>query len=260
MLKLLSARNIGLATGFPLIDAVLAGLQQGEIFKDEKADELFYIVHKAGFSYMVRDEHTDYSSALLFLLESKDIPGYFHIYDPPTQIIDLCIQNTEAVNIRIRERVQLKFKGHRKLRTFNLPQNYRIEKINSDNFDNLSIFNLSLGERFWKSKSDFEANSFGFCIFNEVNEPVSLCYAACVVNHTAEIDVVTLAEYQRKGLARVVVNAFVEYCINHNIVANWDCFQDNHGSLKTAGSIGFERTMSYNFLSIFNKRKNHEKG
>ena len=85
------------------------------------------------------------------------------------------------------------------------------------------------------------------------------CVAECG-EHTAEIDVVTLAEYQRKGLARVVVNAFVEYCINHNIVANWDCFQDNHGSLKTAGSIGFERTMSYNFLSIFNKRKNHEKG
>jgi GNAT superfamily N-acetyltransferase len=260
MLKLLSAYNIGLATGFPLIDAVLANLQQGKIFEDESGNELFYIIHKAGFSYIVRDDHTDYSPALLFLLESKDIPGYFHIYDPPTQIIHLCNQNTEEVNIRVRERVQLKFNGHKKLETLNPPQNYRIEKINPDNFDKLSIFNLSLGERFWKSKSDFEANSFGFCIFNEADVPLSICYAACVVNNTAEIDVATLSEYQRKGLAKLVVNAFVEYCINDNIVANWDCFQDNHGSLKTAESIGFERTMSYNFLSIFNKRKNHEKG
>ena len=260
MLKLLSARNIGLVTGFPLIDAVLADFQQGKIFRDEMAHELFYIIHKAGFSYIVRDDHTDYSSVLLFLLESKDIPGYFHIYDPPTQIINLCHRNIAEVNIRLRERVQLKFNGHEKLRTFELPRDYRIEKINVDNFNKLSIFNLSLAEKFWKSKSDFEANSFGFCILNEVNVPVSICYAACVVNNTAEIDVATLPDYQRKGLARLVVNAFVESCINDNIVANWDCFQDNHASLKTAESIGFERTMSYNFLSIFNKRKNHEKG
>ncbi len=77
-------------------------------------------------------------------------------------------------------------------------------------------------------------------------------------NGVAEIDVATLPDFRMKGFAKLVVGRFVDYCLDNGITANWDCFEDNLGSLKTAEHLGFKFIRSYNFLSIFNKTRNHE--
>ena len=255
-LRLPYARQID--TPFPLINAVLANIQDGKIFELENEIELFYIINKAGFSYITKRDAVDYSVVLNFLLYSKDIPDYFHLYDPPAQFIELCSKKIEEVNIKNRRRIQLKFRNPKTKFEELLAGKNTITPITENNFKTLSIFNLSLESKFWKSEEDFEKNSFGYCVFNEKDLPVSICYAACVVNNTAEIDVATLPEYKKKGYAKLAVTAFVEHCCSHGITANWDCFEENISSLKTAESIGFDYIMTYNFLSVFNKRKNHE--
>jgi len=243
-------------TSFPLINAVLAGLQKGKKFIDEKAEDVFYFIHKAGFSYLAGSDNADYADVLRFLLSSKEIPGYFHLYEPPSDFIALCSKSAVEVNIKNRKRIQLKYtEKELKFKDTILPEAYTIRKIDANNFEKLSNLNLSLENKFWNSKEDFEKNGFGFCVFNEFDIPVSICYTACLVNQIAEIDVATLPAYQKMGLGKQVVNAFLEHCINNNIIANWDCFEDNYGSLKIAQSIGFKYIMRYNFLSVFNKYK-----
>ena len=134
---------------------------------------------------------------------------------------------------------------------------FRIERISIQNFDKLLEFNLGLANKYWRSKLDFIKNGFGFCVFNDLGEPVSICYSACVANQTAEIDVATLPQFQNNGLASWVVNFFVKHCIENNIHANWDCFEDNHGSLRTAKRVGFIQVAQYNLLSIYNKSKTY---
>lgn len=254
MRKLLPA-NIKTATPFPLVNAVLDNLQDGNIFLDDAGGVLF-IIHKAGFSYLTHNDRVDCFKTFGVLLESEEIPVYFHVYDPPLHLIDFCLEKSEIVNIKIRKRIQLKFKDAKlKLAGGSLPEKYTIQQINSDNFNKLSIFNLLLERKFWKSKEDFEENSFGFCVFNEADLPISICYAACIAQNTAEIDVATLPEYQKRGLANIAVTAFVNHCIQHKITANWDCFEDNYGSLKTAENVGFSYIMTYPFLSIFNQSR-----
>lgn len=246
----------GTVTPFPLINAVVAGLQEGTIFRDENCEELCFIIHKAAFSYVSGVPGKYYQHALSFLLNSLEIPGYFHVYHPPLDFLALCEKKSSEVNTRIRKRIQLQFSGEKPLRRHDvLPAGYSVRQINENDFDLTAVFNLSINSKFWKSKADFIANGFGFCVFNAANSPVSICYSACVANGVAEIDVLTMPEYQRRGLAGIAVASFVAYCLQKGVIANWDCFEENTGSLRTAESIGFNQTMSYTFLSIFNKNK-----
>ncbi len=248
--------QVNITTAFPLINAVINKLQEGYIFNPAGDDHSFYIFHKAGFSYLTKAGEPDYSEILNFLLLSDKIPVYFHVYDAPLRLISLCEKENDRVNIRIRTRVQLKFQGSQlKNDDFLLPENYQIKQIDEGNFNALSVFNLNLESKFWQSKQDFIKNGFGFCVFDEDNLPASICYSACVANAVAEIDVATLPEHQKKGLAKKVVVKFVDHCLKNNMVANWDCFEENHSSLRTAQSVGFKTVRAYDFLSIFNKAK-----
>ncbi len=257
-MEVLKTPNVqtSIRTGFPLINAVISNLQEGEIYNGKNIENLYYIIHKAGFSYLTKMEIADYSGIFDFFVESKRLPLYFHIYDPPPQLISICIKENEKVNCRVRKRVQLSIRNNKL--EFNKPpsdKNYAIRKINHDNFNQLSIFNLHIETKFWKSSDDFLKNGFGFCAFDQTGSPASICYTACVSNETAEIDVATLPAFQNRGLAKSVVSEFVQYSNENNIVANWDCFEDNYASLKTAESLGFRYGNTYNFLSIFNKSR-----
>jgi GNAT superfamily N-acetyltransferase len=238
---------------FPLINSILNGLQEGKIFSEGNC---FFIFHKAAFSYLTSKNDIDYSRLLNFFLQSTELPEYFHIYDAPYGLIQACNENFKDVNIKLRKRVQLKFLKEKLALKNAIPAGYKIAKIEASRFEKLASFNLSIENKFWKSEDDFLANGFGFVLNNEIGLPVSICYSACIADDIAEIDVATLPEYQRKGLAKLVVSSFVQYCAENGITANWDCFENNYGSLKIAEQIGFKRIVNYNFLSFFNKTRN----
>jgi len=248
-------RNL-LSSPFPLINSVVLGKQEGKIFS---TGNNFFIIHKSGFSYFTYDDGFDEYDALLnFFIRSKEIPAYFHVYDAPQKLSDACIKNNELVNTKNRNRIQLKFTGQQMVSiTEGIPEGYYLKRITKEEMPLLTVFNLDIANKFWKSAEDFLQNGFGYCMFSALHEPASICYSACIAGNVAEIDVATLQPYQQKGLARQAVTSFINYCIENNLIANWDCFEDNVGSLKTANSSGFKKVFNYHFLSIYNKLK-HE--
>lgn len=238
---------------FPLIKSVINLLQDGNIYSE---GDTFFIVHKAGFSYLIDRGNIDYSTLLNFLLQSRDMPDYFHIYDPPPGLVAECIANPENVKIKLRKRIQLRFLDSQLTFKKDYSSDYSLKKIDYTNLKNLKEFNLSLEKRFWKSESDFLSNGFGYTVNNKFGLPVSICYSACISDYIAEIDVATLPEWREKGLAKLVVSRFVRHCLENDLRVNWDCFQDNLTSLRTAERVGFKHVFSYDFLSIFNKKRN----
>lgn len=245
-------RNL-LSSPFPLINSVVLGKQEGKIFT---TGNNFFIIHKSGFSYCKHDDDFDgYDALINFLIQSKEIPAYFHIYDAPQKLFDACIRNNESISTKNRKRVQLKFTGQQIIAlSENLPEGYYVKRITKEEMPLLTVFNLDIANKFWKSEEDFLQNGFGYCIFNALNEPASICYSACIAGSVAEIDVATLQPHQQKGLAMQAVISFINRCIENGITANWDCFKDNVGSLKIANSIGFKEVLDYMLLSIFKKQ------
>ena len=239
-----------ISTPFPLINSVVWGKQEGKIFA---WDDNFFILHKSGFSYFnLKEGFDDYPALINFILQSKELPAYFHVYDAPKKLYDLCLAYKEKLNIKLRNRIQLKYKGAILPGAYNnMPAGFYTRQITQENFASLAVFNLAIESKFWKSEAGFLQNGFGFVVLTKTGDPLSVCYSACVANGVAEIDVATLHGFQQKGLAKEVVHKFVNHCIANNMIANWDCFEENVGSIKTAQSIGFQSVKEYNFLSIY---------
>jgi len=246
-------------TPFPLINAVISGAQNGKIyFFGDSNPTNFFTIHKSAFSYLYMPGTVDNRKGFYSLIESDDsLPQYFHVYDAPTWLIEYCTGSHENFNCKLRTRIQLKYTKPNISMPL-IPQGYSCTRVSTENIFKLATFELDLANRYWKSESDFLQNGFGYFIQNENGDAVSLCYSACVENATAEIDVATMPDYRNRGLAKTAVAAFIQHCLAHNIIANWDCFEENAGSLKTAYSLGFDSILVYPFLSIFNKMKKHE--
>lgn len=251
--KYRSIRPITESNPYPIIQSVLQLKQDGKIFTDDiNAPEVVFVLHKSGFSSVYASQKNNMFSD--FVYGCDDVPQYFHIYDAPQCIVSEIAADNNRFNTRIRTRIQLRYTGNRILDKISMPYGYSVEKINASNINSLAVFDLSIENKFWASRRDFLDNGFGFCVLNDAGQPISICYAASLANGFAEIDVATLEGYRQKGYAKAATISFINHCLENNIVANWDCFEENKGSLITAQNLKFAITHTYRFLSVFKKK------
>lgn len=238
-----------LKSSYPIIQAVIVGLQEGRVFRSTNQD--YWVLHKSGFSEVFLN--MDEGSALVeFIADTISLPKYFHIYNPPVRLVEFFKLKSNFFNIRERKRVQLTYDINKTdlEAKFQINKNFCLEKVNQDNFKSLNVFGLDLSNRFWNGSEDFIKNALGVFLKDELSNPISLCYAAANVGGKAEIDVITSEIFRGKGLAKAVVMSFISDCLKNKVKANWDCFTNNDASLATANSIGFKVYYKYNFASI----------
>ena len=236
-------------TDFPLINAVLSGNQEGNIFELSGSDAVF-VQHKSSFSWLQATEVTDIKQVLNFFIQEKKLLPYFHIYDAPVNLTE-AIKADERFGIKLRKRIQLSYLKDTVDNSMNLPTGFSAVDINESNFDQLDVFGLNLAGKFWKSKEYFLKHGYGVVIKSAAGKLACVCYTCCIADAVAEIDIATLPEFQGKGLAKYATLKFIEKSITKGIKANWDCFEDNTGSLKTAKSNGFVMAKEYVFLSLY---------
>lgn len=241
-----------LRSSFPIVQAVIDGAQQGEIFRSARKD--YWVLHKAGFSEVFLNDD-DGNELVDFIIENENLPKYFHIYNPPEKLVYVFKTKSETFNVRERDRVQLRYKEKQMKIDFLhlLDSQFTLSEVTDDNFDSLTVFNLDLSYKFWNGKEDFVRNALGVFIKDKHNNPVSLCYAASVADHVGEIDVLTTENYRDKGFAKSVVGSFISNCNNSKIIPNWDCFTDNRPSLALATSLGFTEKRFYSLISVYRK-------
>lgn len=246
----LAIRN-QLHSSFPIIQAVIEGVQKGQIFKNARND--YWVLHKAGFSEVFLNSD-DGKELVDFISKTDELPNYFHLYCPPVQLVDVFKSSTETFNVRERDRVQLEYDWQKMTDSHSIENDEFISvEVTRDNVDSLAVFNLDLENKFWSGKEDFAKHSVGVFIKDKENNPLSLCYAAAVAGQTAEIDVVTSEVHRGKGLAKSVVAKFIRQCEKNGILPNWDCFENNIASLMTAKNLNFHFVKKYQFVSIFKK-------
>lgn len=240
---------------FPLINAILSCKQSGTIFAMDSSS--FFIQHKAGFSLLMTDHLSEVKEEIIELFTAADIPTYFHLYNPPFWIVDLLIQRNDMFNIRIRNRIQLRSNtsslSPRKSEKSRSMSDFTIEVIDETNFSKLFDLGLNIGDKFWDSKEHFLGNGFGVCLLSTTGKPIASCYSAALVNNVAEIDIKTSADNLNSGFGQIAANEFLRLASRSGVIANWDCFTDNLGSLKIAKNAGLEEIFRYQFVSVFNK-------
>jgi len=104
-------------------------------------------------------------------------------------------------------------------------------------------------DEYWDSIDNFLENGIGFCVKDKervISEGVSIFKS----KNYAEIDIITDSNYRGKGLASIVAEQFIDYCLSENIQPCWDCDVDNHASINLASKLGFINPEKYDVYTI----------
>ncbi|KQO15709.1 GNAT family N-acetyltransferase [Paenibacillus sp. Leaf72] len=92
----------------------------------------------------------------------------------------------------------------------------------------------------WDSAQQFIDNGVGHFVTKD-DKIVSVCSSPYVGGGYAEIDIITVEKYKRKGLAAWAGVHFIKECLNKGLTPNWCCHSDNLESLSVAQKLCFEQ-------------------
>jgi RimJ/RimL family protein N-acetyltransferase len=127
-----------------------------------------------------------------------------------------------------------------------IPKDFVIKRIDSTLFEKYKKEMDPLYNLLWSSTEDFLQDGFGFCILKD-NQFASVCISFSR-DESAEIDILTVEKYRRNGFATLTCAAFIEHCLEHNLVPNWDCDAGNQLSIQLASKLGFEKNNDFPML------------
>ncbi len=241
---------------FALINAVVEQIQEGEVYVSADKSPLAFVKNKFGFSQLsYSKQHAfDASAFLSFLGDAEHRKGYYLMYDPPAALLELA-PKAQLEYLKIRQREQFKYLHHDADQLLSIREqlapSYRLVNLTGVQEKDITALQLDIGSRFWKSWQQFQQLGIGYGIVEPgEGRIVAVCYSACVAGGVAEIDVATHSDFRGKALASVAVAAFLEACINQQIIPNWDCFTSNIPSLKLARKFNFIPQKTYKLLSF----------
>lgn len=92
----------------------------------------------------------------------------------------------------------------------------------------------------WDSDDHLIEHGIGHFVTRE-DAIISVCTSPYVGGGYAEIDIITIEPYKRKGLATQVGIQFIKECLNKQIIPNWCCHADNVESNQLAIQLCFEK-------------------
>ncbi|QGM29957.1 GNAT family N-acetyltransferase [Bacillus sp. N3536] len=89
----------------------------------------------------------------------------------------------------------------------------------------------------------------GFCVKDGeriISEAVSIFKSKSY----AEVDIMTDSNYRGKGLASIVAEQFMDYCLSQNIQARWDCDVNNVASINLGSKLVFINPREYTKVKL----------
>ena len=238
---------------FPLIAAVLQSIQHGVVYADDGENPTqFYVEHSFGFSQLFGEQNLSFEHELerYLLVEGRFHASKIRLYG--TYVPDFLKVDHEKLSLSIRQRFRLgeTYVGSQVVLQ-DLPHRGDIDLAVADQ-DNIDSIEEKFGVvgRFWRSSDEFIAHS-NAVVVQYKGAIAAICYSAATADRRAEIDVMTLPEFRKLGLAKLTVSEFIENCKKQAIEPLWDCFTNNKPSMILAESIGYlSLGKSYSFYTI----------
>jgi RimJ/RimL family protein N-acetyltransferase len=106
----------------------------------------------------------------------------------------------------------------------------------------------------WSGYERFGERGFG-ALMLDGDRPVSMCCAFGVGGGEANLGVMTIPEYRRRGLATICSHACIEMAFDRGLEATWDCDEPNAPSGALAIEIGFTEYPPFTELAFPKRAK-----
>lgn len=228
---------------FPIIETVLYEDNRGKMyFYGDLLDGNYLIFHRTGFAHInfhVLDEKIDatfFQELDAFIKDNADIPNYLIFFHTPAKLLSYWTkQPKKHFQIRKRQRYHINCNHFMKLdQSLSLvPPNHRLLPLQQCPHADLAVFDPALDSKFYDSWAQFKQNSFGFVLYNEDDQPVSMSHLICLVGRNGECDLKTLPDFRHKGYGYVTITHYVRESFLRRINVGWDCFVDNQANYKS---------------------------
>lgn len=235
---LLEATTLG-HLNYPIINSVLNGTQKGFIYRDNDSDPQFLIIHKSGFSQIIKKSGKN----------SKQIVDFLVTGDWPTKKIRLYSDtesNTyevfkETSYMKTRSRLMLNVDRFNDVKFGTKPD---ITVRGCDTKDEFRVNEFEGYMAFWSSWSELCAKGTPFGRIQN-GRFTSICYSAALFGENSEIDIYTNIDSRRENNAKKVAIEYISQVLSINVFPIWDAYCDNVSSLKLAQKLGFEEVYRY---------------
>ncbi len=236
----------------PSFTGILAGECKGDIWVDDvKNPELALVYSNAvgGFAILgepknnaVYDKFSEFLREVFFVeLKSRGVDVFeFSVERERTEEYILGLFTDKSINQE--DEFYYRKSGAYKLET---PDKYNIirvdpnfiEQLQAGKYDNAEfLIDRLFGS--WESFEQFFTKSLAFVATLD-KSIVSVIIGSARYKNVVPIDIETIQEHRKKGLAYILTQYFVNECEANELVAQWNCIDSNAASRKTAVKAGF---------------------
>lgn len=234
--------------------SVIDGTQQGSVFVNEgKRITSAFITSSGGFYGVAGDETNDafVRDVVQYMNDESNHPDFFalgiYTEDWEKKINAYPIQHSQKIS-----RTYYRFNHDRFIKSYEeFVQSYGKSAITAQKPFEYYPLDLDIATKYrehfypyyklvWSSAEQFCVHGIGHFIMKH-NELISVCTSPYVGGGYAEIDIITVEEFQRRGLASKLGILFIQDCLEQNLIPNWSCHTDNGASNELAQKLGFEK-------------------
>ncbi len=237
----------------PSYSGILAGECKGDIRVDDaKNPELALVYSNAvgGFAILgepknnaVYDKFNKFLREVFFVeLKSRRFDVFeFSVESEKTEEYILGLFSDKSINqedeFAYRKSSQCKLQTPDKYSIIKVDPHF-IEQLQAGIYDNAEfLIDRLLGS--WESFDQFFTKSLAFVATLD-KSIVSVIIGTARYINIVPIDIETIQEHRKKGLAYTLTQYFVNECAAKGLIAQWNCIESNTASRKTAEKAGFE--------------------
>lgn len=233
--------------------AVLENIQYGHIYVDDISNPKCCLIVSKGGKYFVAGDEEDLNFREFicsYLKNKSNHSNYFDLYVSSEKWLKIINELLEGCVVNLWRSIYCyNSKENYKTNTlkFKIPEGFVLKKMDEYLYDK---YVREIDQSYcdiWGSAKKFIENGFGFCVLCN-NEFVSTCNTCYVGGGCAEIDIMTNSKYRGKGFASITCSAFIEYCLEHELIPTWDADGGNEASNKLALKLGFAKSKDVNIL------------
>ena len=221
-----------------LVTSCLEGMMDSRIYVTDLENPRSAMAFLACFAFFAGEPDRELAS-----FKPKGVVGMVPSGDEWAKLIEACQPNADKVTrYAIKKDTKFDRVNLQKL-VAALPAGYEIRRIDSDLYDKcLEIEDFEDGLCHFASKEQYLEMGRGFAALKD-GEPVSVASSYTVYREGIEIEIDTLEEERRKGLASAVCARLILSCLDDGLYPSWDAA--NMNSVHLAEKLGYEFSHEY---------------
>ena len=221
-----------------LVTSCLEGMMDSRIYVTDLENPRSAMAFLACFDFFAGEPDRELAS-----FKPKGVVGMVPSGEEWAKLIEACQPNADKVT-RYAIKKDTKFdRANLQKLVAALPAGYEIRRIDSDLYDKcLEIEDFEDGLCHFASKEQYLEMGRGFAALKD-GEPVSVASSYTVYREGIEIEIDTLEEERRKGLASAVCARLILSCLDDGLYPSWDAA--NMNSVHLAEKLGYEFSHEY---------------